>query len=77
MDYDPAVCDNCGRDEHTPAELDECVESMLAPVEQCCAICGTIADDVADRGSSCPLCPDCQDAVDHYADVMDDRRHDL
>ena len=29
VDYEPAVCDNCGKDEHTPTELRECVESIV------------------------------------------------
>ena len=29
IDYEPAVCDNCGEDEHTPEALAECVESMV------------------------------------------------
>ena len=29
IDYDVAVCDACGRDEHTPAELVECIDSMV------------------------------------------------
>lgn len=31
VDYDPAVCDACGKDEHTDAELAECIDSMLGP----------------------------------------------
>lgn len=26
-----AVCDNCGKDKHTPEELQACIESMLGP----------------------------------------------
>lgn len=31
VDYEPAVCDNCGKDVHAPEELRECMDSMLAP----------------------------------------------
>lgn len=29
VDYEPSVCDNCGRDEHTEVQLAACVDSML------------------------------------------------
>ena len=29
-----SVCDNCGKVEHTEAELAECIDSMLGPVEK-------------------------------------------
>lgn len=32
VDYEPAVCDVCGHDVHTPAELADCIDSALAPV---------------------------------------------
>lgn len=33
VDYDPAVCDDCGRDVHSPAELAACIASALGPVD--------------------------------------------
>lgn len=31
VDYDVSVCANCGEDEHTPAQLAACIESMVGP----------------------------------------------
>lgn len=31
-DYEVAVCDNCGKDVHTVAELEDCLASMLGPI---------------------------------------------
>jgi len=30
-DYEATVCDNCGKDVHTPSELAACIDSILAP----------------------------------------------
>jgi hypothetical protein len=32
VDYEPAVCDNCGRDKHTERQLKACIRSATAPV---------------------------------------------
>lgn len=33
VDYEVACCDNCGKIEHSAAELAECMDSMLGPVQ--------------------------------------------
>lgn len=39
VDYEPAKCDNCGKNGHTPDELVACIDSMLGPGSHRCGIC--------------------------------------
>lgn len=41
-DNEPSVCDVCGTDEHTAAELEACIASAIAPRPlPLCQVCGS------------------------------------
>lgn len=70
IDYEPAVCDNCGKDAHTPAELAACIDSMLAPPR--CPECGDPIDYCLGHGDvdEEPMCRSCNGAGEtRYGEV--------
>lgn len=54
VDYEPAVCMACGKDEHTAAELAECIASVVATFASC-GNCGRNVPDGYDECDSCGM----------------------